>query len=96
MNVSLGNEEDYIIISVVRTDKPGFLTNMRRTNVMLSRCKCGMVVCARREFLDTKAKSSLMGKLASEWSDSWVSWRDALQGNLVVTNARASGMKVFS
>ncbi|EPS96646.1 hypothetical protein FOMPIDRAFT_52939, partial [Fomitopsis schrenkii] len=78
-----GNEEDYIIVSVVRSDKPGFLTNSRRTNVMLSRCKRGMVVCASREFLDGKAKATLMGRLSSEWADGWVSWRDALQGKFL-------------
>ncbi|KAF8907307.1 AAA domain-containing protein [Gymnopilus junonius] len=34
-----GNEEDFIIISVVRSRSLGFLKNLRRTNVMLSRCK---------------------------------------------------------
>ncbi|KZT63465.1 hypothetical protein DAEQUDRAFT_680352 [Daedalea quercina L-15889] len=75
-----GNEDDYIIISVVRSDKIGFLTNSRRTNVMLSRCKRGMIICTNRAFLEGKAKSSLMGKLAKEWADGWISWRDILQG----------------
>ncbi|KAG6332525.1 hypothetical protein ID866_6562 [Astraeus odoratus] len=34
-----GNEDDHIIVSVVRTFKIGFLQNERRTNVMLTRCK---------------------------------------------------------
>ncbi|TFY60455.1 hypothetical protein EVJ58_g5145 [Rhodofomes roseus] len=75
-----GNEEDYILISVVRSDKTGFLSNMRRTNVMLSRCKCGMIICTSRAFMAGKAQSSLVGKLAQEWADGWVSWRDTLQG----------------
>ncbi|EPT05584.1 hypothetical protein FOMPIDRAFT_40729, partial [Fomitopsis schrenkii] len=77
-----GNEEDYIIISVVRSNKPGFLTNLRRTNVMLSRCKRGMVICTSREFMKGSGKSSLVGKLAQEWPDGWVSWKDVLQGRL--------------
>ena len=77
--------EDYIVVSVVRSAKPGFLTNARRTNVMLSRCKRGMVVCASREFLDGKAKATLMGKLSAEWKNGWVSWRDALQGKFLDT-----------
>ena len=76
-------EEDYIIVSVVRTEKPGFLTNTRRTNVMLSRCKRGMVICASREFLDGKAKAMLMGRLSLEWKDGWISWRDVLQGKFL-------------
>ncbi|TFY60454.1 hypothetical protein EVJ58_g5144 [Rhodofomes roseus] len=78
-----GNEEDYILISVVRSDKIGFLNNSRRTNVMLSRCKRGMVICTSRAFMEGKAQSSLVGKLAKEWADDgrpWVSWRDVLQG----------------
>ena len=84
----LGNEEDYIIVSVVRSDKLGFLANARRTNAMLSRCKRGMVVCANREFLDGKAKATLIGKLSAEWKDGWISWRDALQGKFMNTQGR--------
>jgi len=74
-----GNEADHIIISVVRSDKVGFLTNLRRTNVMLSRCKKSMMICTSRNFLQGKASSSLVGKLAAEWgADSWLSWRDLL------------------
>ncbi|KZT69556.1 P-loop containing nucleoside triphosphate hydrolase protein [Daedalea quercina L-15889] len=75
-----GNEADYILISVVRSDKIGFLANVRRTNVMLSRCKRGMVICTSRAFMTGIASASLMGELAKEWSDGWVSWADTLQG----------------
>lgn len=76
-----GNEEDYIIISVVRSDKVGFLANLRRTNVMLSRCKRGMIICTSRAFLKGKASSSLMGKLGAELGDaSWLTWRKVLSG----------------
>ncbi|KAH9917839.1 P-loop containing nucleoside triphosphate hydrolase protein [Fomitopsis serialis] len=75
-----GNEEDYVLISVVRSNNVGFLNNLRRTNVMLSRCKRAMVVCTSRAFMEGKARSSLLGKLAKEWPDGWVSWRDMLQG----------------
>ena len=61
----LGNEEDYIIVSLVRSEKIGFLSNLRRTNVMLTRCKKGMFICTSRHFLDgNDAKASLMGRLA--------------------------------
>lgn len=36
-----GNEADYIIISLVRTEGIGFLANDRRSNVLLTRCKKG-------------------------------------------------------
>ncbi|KAH9838486.1 P-loop containing nucleoside triphosphate hydrolase protein [Rhodofomes roseus] len=63
-----------------KTEAIGFLSNLRRTNVMLSRCKQGMIICTSRAFMEGKAKSSLVGKLAKEWADGWVSWRDVLQG----------------
>lgn len=62
---TIGNEEDHIIISLVRSDKIGFLQNIRRTNVMLSRCKKSMVICTSRTFLEGIAASSLMGTLAT-------------------------------
>jgi len=62
-----GNEEDHIIVSVVRTKGPGFLNNHRRTNVMLSRCKKSMMICTNREFLqNTCVAETLVGQLAKE------------------------------
>ncbi|KAI6038728.1 AAA domain-containing protein [Pisolithus marmoratus] len=60
-----GNEAQHIIISVVRSDKPGFLTNQRRTNVMLTRCKKTMVICTSRAFVWGPAASTLIGQLAT-------------------------------
>ncbi|KAJ7707594.1 AAA domain-containing protein [Mycena rosella] len=59
-----GNEDDYIIISIVRTEKIGFLAEQRRVNVMLSRCKKGMRICTSRAFVEGNAKDSLVGLLA--------------------------------
>ncbi|KAJ7761893.1 AAA domain-containing protein [Mycena maculata] len=68
-----GNEDDYIIVSIVRTDKIGFLAEKRRVNVMLSRCKKGLRLCVNRAFLEGAAKDSLVGLLASEIGESaWV------------------------
>ncbi|KZP07667.1 hypothetical protein FIBSPDRAFT_279424 [Athelia psychrophila] len=61
-----GNEEDHIIISLVRSDKIGFLKNLRRSNVMLSRCKMSMLIVTNRAFISGVAASSLVGKLATE------------------------------
>ncbi|KAJ7475941.1 P-loop containing nucleoside triphosphate hydrolase protein, partial [Mycena latifolia] len=61
-----GNEDDFVILSTVRTEKIGFLAEQRRVNVMLSRCKKGMVICTNRTFLQGVAKDSLVGLLASE------------------------------
>ncbi|EPQ54331.1 hypothetical protein GLOTRDRAFT_106780 [Gloeophyllum trabeum ATCC 11539] len=78
-----GNEEDNVIISCVRSQKIGFLSNLRRTNVMLSRCKRGMFVITSKQFLHGIASSSLMGKMAAEWGDEgWLSRRQILQGVL--------------
>ncbi|KAF7336708.1 Regulator of nonsense transcripts 1 [Mycena venus] len=64
-----GNEDDYIILSVVRTEKIGFLAEMRRVNVMLTRARRGMVICASREFVEGAARGSLVGLLAAELGD---------------------------
>ncbi|KAK7033215.1 regulator of nonsense transcripts 1 [Favolaschia claudopus] len=69
-----GNEDDYIILSVVRSaDNVGFLAELRRVNVMLTRCKRGMIVCANRAFIEGAAKDSLVGLLAAELGgdDAW-------------------------
>jgi AAA domain len=72
-----GNEDDYIIISVVRTDKIGFLREDRRANVMLSRCKKGMVLCTNKHFVQDLAKSTLVGKLAATMGPkAWLSSRE--------------------
>ncbi|KAI6155141.1 AAA domain-containing protein, partial [Pisolithus tinctorius] len=68
-----GNEAEHIIISVVRTDKLGFLANQRRTNVMLTRCKKTMVICSSKAFIWGPAASTLIGELATALGpQSWV------------------------
>jgi regulator of nonsense transcripts 1 len=62
----LGNEADYIILSIVRTKKIGFLAEQRRVNVMLSRCKKGMRICTSRAFVEGAAKDTLVGLLAKD------------------------------
>ncbi|KAI6155124.1 AAA domain-containing protein, partial [Pisolithus tinctorius] len=60
-----GNEAEHIIISVVRSNKLGFLANQRRTNVMLTRCSKTMVICTSRAFMQGKGASTLIGHLAA-------------------------------
>jgi superfamily I DNA and/or RNA helicase len=68
-----GNEDDFILISLVRSRELGFLKNLRRTNVMLTRCKMGMVIFTSRAFMAKKGKESLVGKMiASIGEDAWV------------------------
>jgi len=79
-----GHEADYVIISAVRTNAPGFLCVQNRTNVMLTRCKMGMVIVTNRLFVQDGARSTLLGKLASYWSrghinDIWIDWRSVAQ-----------------
>ncbi|TFY79098.1 hypothetical protein EWM64_g4915 [Hericium alpestre] len=77
-----GNEEDYILISVVRSSKPGFLSNERRANVMLSRCKRGMFIFSSRTFLGGPGSHTLVGRLAAECGErAWISSRQILNGS---------------
>jgi len=68
------------VVSVVRTESVGFLDDRRRVNVMLSRCKKAMVVIAKREFLENKAKDTLLGLLAQEFEDRWTRYEDLVSG----------------
>lgn len=80
---SAGNEDDYIIISLVRSKDLGFLKDLRRTNVMLTRCKRGMYICANRKFLEGKGKECLVGKMAAEWGEeAWMNMKDVMDGKV--------------
>ena len=83
-----GHEADHIILSVVRTDKPGFLGFLNRMNVMLTRCKKGMVIVTQRAFLTGVGRHTLLGKLAAHWEEQGGPgvWRDAMD----VVNGRAA------
>jgi regulator of nonsense transcripts 1 len=78
----LGNEDDFIIISVVRSRTLGFLKDIRRTNVMLSRCKRGMFIVSSQQFLKGTAAESLVGQfLKRVESPVWLSVADIEGGN---------------
>ncbi|OJT11526.1 ATP-dependent helicase upf1 [Trametes pubescens] len=66
---TVGHDADFVVVSTVRTGAPGFLRSYNRTNVMLTRCKRGMVIVSKRDFLQGPGKNTLLGKLAKRWSN---------------------------
>ncbi len=81
-----GQEADYIIFSVTRTEKVGFLSNQRRTNVALTRCKKKLIILVNFKFLQGIGSKTLVGKLYSENAASMpaVSYKDVLEGKVFV------------
>ncbi|KAG6856898.1 hypothetical protein H0H87_012479 [Tephrocybe sp. NHM501043] len=73
-----GNEADYIIISVVRSNKIGFMQDTRRTNVMLTRCKKNMIILSSRSFIEGVASNTLIGKLAKACGQDWITAQDVV------------------
>ena len=77
----IGNEADYVLVSVVRSSQPGFLTSINRMNVLLTRCRKGLVIVSSRSFLEHCGGSrTLLGDLVNYWRnqcgvDPWVDWR---------------------
>ena len=47
-----GEQNDYIILSLTRTARPGFLRSIRRMTVAFSRARLGLYVLGRREVLE--------------------------------------------
>ncbi|KAK0189343.1 AAA domain-containing protein [Armillaria mellea] len=43
-----GNEADFVLVSLVRSRDPGFLRSEQRMNVMLTRCRRGLVIVSSR------------------------------------------------
>jgi intron-binding protein aquarius len=48
-----GEQNDYIILSLVRTASPGYLRDLRRLTVALSRARLGLYVLGRREVFES-------------------------------------------
>ncbi|KAI6140644.1 AAA domain-containing protein [Pisolithus tinctorius] len=67
-----GNEEDYIIISLVRSSELGFLESLQRNNVMLTRCKRGMVIFTSKKFMERYGKGCLVGQLLEYYDEAWI------------------------
>ena len=85
---SIGNEADYVLISVVRSSKPGFLTSLNRMNVMLTRCRSGLVIVTKSSFLQHGGRHTLLGRIAQHWEEmrepgeTWVDWRLVAEGKV--------------
>ncbi len=62
--IHTGNEADIVLVSIVRSRDPGFLRSEQRMNVMLTRCRRGLVIVSSRSFLLGPGRSTLVGKLA--------------------------------
>ena len=48
-----GEQNDYIILSLVRTTRPGYLRDLRRLTVALSRARLGLYILGRRSVFDS-------------------------------------------
>ncbi|OBZ72573.1 ATP-dependent helicase NAM7 [Grifola frondosa] len=76
-----GNEDDYIIISLVRSQALGFIADLHRTNVMLTRCKRGMFIFTSWDFLFGVGSESLVGEMARDLSDDvWLNMQQVEEG----------------
>lgn len=72
-----------IVLSLVRSQELGFLKDLRRTNVMLTRCKHTLFVCSSRAFLMIgQGADSLVGRMAEKFGeDTWIDLEDVAEGN---------------
>ncbi|KAG5734510.1 hypothetical protein E4T56_gene5962 [Termitomyces sp. T112] len=81
-----GNETDFVLVSVVRSEtSPGFLSSQNRMNVLLTRCKRGLVIVTSRSFIETGGRGTLLGDLQRQWmqkrgNSAWVDWRTISEG----------------
>ncbi|KAL1742687.1 hypothetical protein HDZ31DRAFT_22224, partial [Schizophyllum fasciatum] len=62
-DLSEGNEADFVIVSMVRTENPGFLRSLPRLNVLLTRCRRGMIIITSRTFIEGMGSSLLVADL---------------------------------
>lgn len=66
----------------MRSRSLGFLADLRRSNVMLTRCKLGMFIVTSRDFLSGIGESSLAGELMKKVGpEAWLSMADLEEGN---------------
>lgn len=81
-----GNEADIVLVSVVRCKEPGFLRSDQRMNVMLTRCRRGLVIITSRSFLSGPGQSTLVGKLAR--GRNWTEWTAVAEQQVDLPDAK--------
>ncbi|KAK7462128.1 hypothetical protein VKT23_007731 [Stygiomarasmius scandens] len=99
-----GNEADFVLISVVRTEKVGFLRSLQRMNVMLTRCKTGMVVVSNQLFLKNVGYQTLLGRMAAYWMNEtkkmnfspWAASVDIMNQSVNLPGAAGKNVRVRS
>jgi len=85
-----GNEADFVIVSVVRSGShSGFLSSKNRMNVILTRCRKGLIIVSSKSFLrGDGGRNTLLGELEQEWvtrfgprlgDNAWVDWRQVAE-----------------
>ncbi|CAE7192205.1 unnamed protein product [Rhizoctonia solani] len=77
-----GNEADFIITTLTKTTFSSFLSSINRLNVLLTRCKKGLVVVSKKEFI-TRTGGLLRGLWWEyESHDIWKDSRDVIKGHV--------------
>jgi len=80
----------------VRSSRPGFLRSVRRMNVMLTRCRRGLIIVSSQAFLGPGGKGSdtLLGKLVQHWQSkypqTWIDWNPVLNASVDLPGAKRS------
>ncbi|KUI54330.1 Intron-binding protein aquarius [Cytospora mali] len=105
-----GEQNDYVILSLTRTSKVGYLRDIRRLTVALSRARLGMYILGRREVFEScyelrQAFELLLqrpDKLTLVTGELWPSQRqltedanDAVAGEAVMEGVEHLGQYVF-
>ncbi|CAE6450939.1 unnamed protein product [Rhizoctonia solani] len=75
-----GREADYIITTLTKTTFSSFLTSVNRLNVLLTRCKKGLVVVTQKEFV--RRTGGLLLRLWWEYENDniWTDAKDVMNG----------------
>jgi hypothetical protein len=90
-----GNEANDVIVTLVRSSSPGFLRSIQRMNVLLTRCRRGLVIVSSKAFLGPGGKGSdtLLGKLVQHWQDqysrTWIDWRSIANASVDLSGIKA-------
>lgn len=64
-----GEQNDYIILSLVRTSRPGYLRDIRRLTVALSRARLGLYILGRRTVFESSPELAAAFKFPLERPD---------------------------